>query len=142
MTFLGILIRMVHRCRRLRQAPLIWTIDSYSTLLPRGINAITIGCVIIVRARERWNEGLLAHEKVHVDQWFDAYGLLFWFRYLTSPVWRLYYEIEAYREQLKYRPDQLDMYAKLLAENYYLRNLTPEKARELLLLESINEEEG
>jgi hypothetical protein len=96
--------------------------------VPRGFAAITLGPVILMRP-DRWNDaGLIAHEQVHVRQFWQSWGM-FWFWYLLVPQARLDYEVEAFQEQLKYNPECLDSFATELATKYRLRISVEEAAR-------------
>jgi hypothetical protein len=99
-------------------------------LIPRGFDAITLGPVILIRPEYASDVGLIAHERVHVRQWRESWGM-FWIRYLVSQRWRRDYEVEAYREQLKYSPTCLDLFAGYLARNYKL-GISIDVARSLL----------
>lgn len=101
-----------------------------SRLVPKGFAAITLGFIILIRPQYRGDVGLLAHERVHVRQWRDSWGM-FWPRYLLSRRWRCDYEVEAYREQLKHSPECLELFAGYLARNYRL-GLSVDVARSLL----------
>jgi hypothetical protein len=101
-----------------------------SKIIPKGFAAITLGFIILIRPQHRGDSGLIAHERVHVRQWRESWGL-FWPRYLLSRRWRRDYEVEAYREQLKHSPDSLDLFAGYLARNYRL-GLCVDVARSLL----------
>jgi hypothetical protein len=98
--------------------------------VPRGFDAITLGFVILIRPECKGDAGLLAHERVHVRQWRESWGA-FWPRYLISKKWRLHYEVEAYREQLRHSPHCLDLFAGYLARNYRL-GISLDVARSLL----------
>lgn len=54
----------------------------------------------------------------------------FWFRYLFSRKWRMRYEIEAYKAQIK-AGASIDGCAEHLANMYYL-GITVDQAKELL----------
>lgn len=99
-------------------------------LIPANSAAITLGFVILVRPQYRGDVGLIAHESVHIRQWKESWGA-FWPRYLLSKRWRRDYEVEAYREQLKYSPGHLDLFAGYLANNYML-GISPSLAKSLL----------
>ena len=98
--------------------------------IPRGFDAMALGPVILIRPECKDDTGLVAHERVHVRQWRESWGM-FWPRYLLSRRWRRDYEVEAYREQLKYSPHCLDLFAGYLARNYRL-NISLDQARSLL----------
>lgn len=101
-------------------------------LIPRDQDAMTLGWIILIRPRCKDDAGLLAHEQVHVRQWKESFGL-FWPRYLLSKKWRLRYEIEAYREQLRHSPGDLDLFAGYLSQNYRL-GISRDVARVALVL--------
>ena len=58
--------------------------------MPKGSSGITLGNLIIVRAEAKDSRYLLAHERVHVEQW-RAYGTVgFLLRYGADYLrWRL-----------------------------------------------------
>jgi len=58
--------------------------------VPRGADGITIGSLVVVRARCRSSSYLLRHEAVHVRQWKRHGAVGFAARYLGSYVlWRV-----------------------------------------------------
>lgn len=88
-------------------------------LIPRGFDGFAPGPVILVRAGT--NRALIEHEKVHVRQFWRSFGLM-GVLYLLSRRWRLRYEVEAYREQLRYcPPGAAHGFARTLARKYRLR---------------------
>jgi len=99
-------------------------------LIPEKFDAITLGPVILIRPDCKDDAGLIAHERVHVRQWKESWGM-FWPRYLLSRRWRRDYEVEAYREQLRYSPHCLDLFAGYLSKNYRL-GISIDIARSLL----------
>ncbi len=99
-------------------------------VVPKGFAAITLGFIILIRLQHRGDTGLLAHERVHVRQWRESWGM-FWPRYLVSRRWRRDYEVEAYREQLKHSPECIDLFAGYLSANYKL-GISRDIARSLL----------
>ena len=108
----------------------------YTDRLPQNSNGCANGPIIRIRPAYEGDEGLLAHEKVHVSQWWRTLGfhsLL----YLVSKKYRLQAEVEAYREQLKYNPENILKYARWLSlpepEGYGCQDIcTQERALELL----------
>lgn len=101
----------------------------------RFIPAWAAGCargpLIFIRPKYRDDVGLLAHEQVHVSQWFKTLGLHPLF-YRLSKRYRLWSEVQAYREQAKRYPDDRRlMFAVSIAANYKL-SVTTEQAYELL----------
>jgi hypothetical protein len=88
-------------------------------LIPSRFAACNRGPVIFIRPKHRNDAGLLAHEIMHVKQWWrnPAFGLFYRF----SKQFRLEAEVEAYREQLRhYDTDQSDLFAQYLVEKYDL----------------------
>ena len=80
--------------------------------------ATTWGPFIFIRPRSRGDEGLLAHEQVHVRQW--KRNPFMFVPYLLSKKARLKYEAEAYAEQAKHHPDRMAAFARALATQYRL----------------------
>ena len=95
-------------------------------------HACTRGPVIFIRPEHRNDAGLLAHEKVHVRQWWRTLGLHS-FLYLFSKAYKLRAEVEAYKVQAKYAKghDPMPTYAHFIATKYNL-NITEEEALALL----------
>lgn len=57
--------------------------------VPRGAAAITLGRLVVVRARAAADERLLRHELVHVEQWRRLGAFRFLARYLRAyAIWR------------------------------------------------------
>lgn len=99
-------------------------------LMPKWADGRTLGPIIQIRPSKKDDKDLLVHEKVHQQQW-RRNPVLFYFRYLFSKKWRLRYELEAYREQLKLSPQDLDEFAYLLSTKYNL-DITKQRAKDLL----------
>lgn len=91
----------------------------YSNLMPRRFDGWTIGPVSIIRPSRRDDAGLHAHEAVHRRQFYSTFGLA-GIRYLISRRWRRVYEVEAYRAQLEYSPQNIELFARNLSEWYDL----------------------
>jgi hypothetical protein len=97
-------------------------------------DGVAIGPIIFIRPDTRQaviERALIEHELVHSRQsyrWIGINGIL----YLCSKKWRLKFEVEAYREQLKYVPERLNKFANALSTNYKL-NITFDEAKALLL---------
>ena len=90
--------------------------------------------LIWVRPNYADDRGLIAHETAHARAMARDGTWRFRWRYLTSRKWRLIYEVEGYRESLKYDPKP-SYYAGLLASNYWL-GITRETAYAALTAES------
>jgi hypothetical protein len=89
----------------------------------RFIDDWAVGCargpLIFIRPKYKEDKGLLAHEQVHVKQWFKTLAL-HPFLYLFSAKYRYKSELEAYKEQLKYSPDKASKYAEFIKTRYNL----------------------
>ena len=111
----------------------------YTDNLPENSNGCANAFIIRIRPSCKGDEGLLAHERVHVSQWWRTLGLHS-LLYLVSKRYRLRAEVEAYRKQLeyphpRYSQDQLrELYAGWLSapgwvEGYDLQDIcTKEQA--------------
>lgn len=98
--------------------------------IPRGFDGFAPGPLILLRPGA--DAALLAHEKVHVRQFWRSFGLMP-LCYLLSSRWRLRYELEAYREQIRHAgPDAVPACAQALAHGYRL-GITMQQALGLLM---------
>ncbi|MDR3384210.1 hypothetical protein [Cupriavidus basilensis] len=98
-------------------------------LIPRGFDGFAPGPLILVRPGV--SQALIEHEKVHVRQFWRSGGLM-GVLYLASPRWRLRFELEAYREQLRHcEPGAAHHFARMLARHYRL-DISQEQAYRLL----------
>lgn len=89
------------------------------SFIPTRFAAITIGPMVLVRPAYKGDEGLLQHELTHVKQFW--HNPLFFVLYAISKTARFNYEVEAYRVQLKYYPDdRTDIFADFLVNDYRL----------------------
>jgi hypothetical protein len=86
--------------------------------IPARFAATTYGPFIFIRPSKRDDVGLLEHEKVHVKQFWR--NPLFGIAYFFSKQARFKYEVEAYREQLKYSPGKEEVFADILVRKYKL----------------------
>lgn len=100
--------------------------------IPPQHHACTRGPIIFIRPEYKDDAGLLAHEKVHVRQWWRTLGLHS-FLYLFSKEYKLRAEVEAYKAQAEYVQghDPMPTYAHFIATKYNL-NTTEEEALALL----------
>ena len=91
--------------------------------IPARFSGYTIFVVILIRPSYFYDRGLLEHEKVHVRQNIRPWK---WF------MGRLAKEVEAYKEQLKWYPDdKTHVFATFIATKYGL-DITVEEAEKLL----------
>lgn len=91
--------------------------------VPRGSAGIAYGPIVFIRPEYEGDRGLLEHELVHTRQFWNP---LKWFK------GRLWWEVEAYREQGKWYPrDRTREFARLIATSYGL-GVSEGKAEELL----------
>lgn len=92
----------------------------YTDKLPEHSAGCANGPIIRIRPSKREDKGIMAHELVHVRQWWMTIGfhsLL----YLLCTKYRQWAEVQAYRKQLEYpnarytREELIDMYATWLS---------------------------
>jgi hypothetical protein len=99
-------------------------------LIPERYDAFTYFFITLIRPKCKDDKALAAHEQVHVQQFWHApfiHGLLYRF----SKAYRQAAEVEAYKVQLKMQPQNLDIFAGYLSNNYDL-GITKEQALKLL----------
>jgi hypothetical protein len=98
--------------------------------VPAKFGAVTYGPLIFIRPSRANDVGIYKHELVHVEQfWRNPF---FGLSYLFSKEARLWYELEAYREQLKwYDDDRSTTFARFMATKYKL-DITEQQALNLL----------
>jgi hypothetical protein len=99
--------------------------------VPNGAAACARGPVILIRPHKRGDEGLYRHELTHVWQSLAGLLVVHALLYLLVPRYRLWCEVQAYREQLKYSPGREALFAKFIAEKYRL-NIAAAEAEKLL----------
>ncbi|SCU92159.1 conserved hypothetical protein [Cupriavidus necator] len=105
---------MLRYCR----SPLCLVVET-RWLIPRGFDGFTPGPLILLRPGA--SQALIEHEKVHVRQFWRSWGLM-GVLYLASRRWRLRYEVEAYRVQLRHSPPgAAHGLARVLACKYRLK---------------------
>ena len=102
----------------------------YTDLMPARFSGYTIGPFALIRPRCKDDAGLLAHEKVHVSQFWRSLGILPLLS-LFVPSLRLKFEVEAYRKQLEFSPTSAELYATFIATKYGL-SITVADALKLL----------
>jgi len=103
----------------------------YCNLMPARFNGYTVGPVILIRPSKRGDAGLLAHEKVHVAQFWRTLGIGPLLS-LFIPSLRLQYEVEAYRKQLEFNPGSALYFAGFISTKYGL-SISVTDALKLLL---------
>ncbi len=102
--------------------------------LPRRSGGVTFGPLVVLRKKYEGDAsaavtGLIEHELTHVRQFYRTCGLN-GPRYLFAR-WRLVYEVEAYKEELRYVPEAAGVFAWCLANRYRL-GITESDALKLL----------
>jgi hypothetical protein len=109
-----------------------WPLTFYTNFgVPQGSAGATRGPVIFIRPEKRGDEGLYRHELTHVRQSLAGLLVVHALLYLLVPRYRLWCEVQAYREQLKYSPGREARFARAIATKYNLQ-ITPEAAEKLL----------
>jgi len=110
---------------------MLYTVIYTDRFIPNRFAAYEFGPFVFIRPKYKNDLGLLHHELTHVRQfWRNPLMGLF---YTFSKKSRAYYEIQAYRVQLKFYPDdRSEMFAKYLVDNYNL-DLNLDQARAALL---------
>ena len=89
----------------------------------------TAGPFAFITSSKRDDLGLRRHEEKHIEQFWRYYG---WFPifYLLSEKFRLKAEVEAYREQLRYYPDdRTELFAWYIANKYRIDITVPEAVK-------------
>ncbi len=96
---------------------------------------VAFGPLVLLRKRYRGDAsaaaaGLVAHELTHVRQFYRACGL----NGPRSPFdrWRLAYEVEACKAELRHNPDAAGVFAGYLASRYRLDITVPEALKLLV----------
>lgn len=125
----------------------MYPLTFYVKSLPPGVGGCANGPVIRILDKYRTDRGIYQHELTHVLQWLYA-GLaasllivavwsqlqtfpLWWaaigmvahsLLYLLVPAYKLWAEVQAYREQAKWYPnDRRPLFARFIAANYGLK---------------------
>jgi hypothetical protein len=91
----------------------------YTDFIPARFAGYTIGPVILIRPSKKDDAGLLAHEQVHVSQFWRTLGIGPLLS-LFIPSLRLQYEVEAYRKQLEFNPGSALYFAGFISTKYGL----------------------
>jgi hypothetical protein len=98
--------------------------------IPKRFAATTYGPIIFIRPEKKDDMGLLAHEKVHVKQFW--HNPLFGLWYFFSKKSRFEYELAAYKVQAAFNPERRERFAELLSTCYGL-DITKEEALKALM---------
>lgn len=99
--------------------------------VPSNAAGCARGPIIFIRPQYRDDKGLLAHEERHALQWWRTLTLHSWL-YLLSKSYRLKAEVECYRIQASFYPDdRRPLFAKFIARSYGLQ-ITEQEALKLL----------
>jgi len=102
-------------------------------LVPDKFGGVTLGPFIFICPKYLCDRGLLEHELMHTRQIWRGLIIVPCLRYWLSKKWRLEYEVEAYREQMKwYHDDRSAKFATSISTKYGL-DVTYEAALALLL---------
>lgn len=97
-----------------------WPLTFFVKSLPPGVGGCANGPVIRILEQYRNDRGIYEHELVHVRQWLFTLGIHS-LLYLLVPAYKLWSEVQAYREQAKWYPDdRRPLFARFIAENYGL----------------------
>lgn len=92
---------------------------TYTDKLPDGTGGQAWLWFVKIRPKYKDDRGIHAHELYHVSEFWKnpLYPIL----YTWSKSYRLQSEVNAYREQLKYYPDdRTNLFAKFIVEDYNL----------------------
>lgn len=87
----------------------------YTDWIKTGFAGCSNGPIIRIRPKYKDDLGLEMHERQHIKQWWITLGLHS-LLYFLSKKYRLWAEVSAYEEQLKYPPASgRDAYRKIYA---------------------------
>jgi len=110
-----------------------WPLTFYTDFgVPQGSAGATRGPVVFIMPSHKADEGLYRHELTHVKQAFLGLFIGHALLYALVPPYRLWCEVQAYREQSRYYlEDRIPLFARFIAEKYRL-NITAAEAEKLL----------
>ncbi len=111
----------------------MWHFTIYTDDLPDGVGGEARGPVIRIRTKYRQDEGIHAHELEHVRQWWVTLGIHS-LLYLVVRRYRLWAEVQAYREQMRHQDRHggylsLESAAARLANPRYRLGITIDQAK-------------
>jgi len=106
---------------------------TYTNSIPAGFAGIAKAWMIKIRPEHRDDNGLLAHEKEHVRQFWTCplHPLL-----LYIPAYQKWAEVRAYRVQYETDPEHLEDYVRFLMNEkgrYRYNPMSEKEARKVLL---------
>jgi hypothetical protein len=78
---------------------MIYKVFYTNLFIRKRFDGLSIGPFVFIRPECRNDKGLLAHELVHVEQFYRYWGLN-GLLYFFSKKWRLRFELEAYKKQV------------------------------------------
>jgi hypothetical protein len=99
----------------------------YTDNLPEKFGGMTNAFIIRIRPKYCNDEPLKLHELHHIRMWWK-HGLIGRLLYRYNRKYRLNEEIEAYKIQLKYSPQDFERFVTAICTKYNL-NVTPEEIR-------------
>ena len=110
-----------------------WPLTFYTErFVPEGAGACARGPVIFIRPKYRGDFGIYKHELEHVKQSFIGLFIFHALLYLLVPEYRLWCEVQAYKEQAKhYTDDRIPKFAGYISK-YYRLNISVEDVEKLL----------
>jgi hypothetical protein len=104
----------------------------YVNSLPPGVSGRANGPIIRILKSRKGDEGLYQHELTHVKQAFLGLFIIHALLYKLLPEYRLWAEVQAYKKQAKYYPDdRIPLFAAAIATRYNLK-ISKENAEALL----------
>ena len=107
--------------------PFVFYVDS----LPPNIGGVANGFIIRILKKYKDDVGILKHELLHVKYWFFSLSLSS-VLYSLSDKYKLWEEVQAYKEQLKHYPDdRTELFAEYISR-YYNLAITKDEAEALL----------
>jgi hypothetical protein len=105
---------------------MLYPLTFYTKTLPPNVGGVAQGPIIRILEKYRGDVGIYKHELTHVKQWFLTLGIHS-ILYLFSRKYRLWSEVEAFREQSKHYPDdRKPLFASYIANGYKLSVSTDE----------------
>jgi hypothetical protein len=111
---------------------MIYPLTFYVNSLPPGVNGRANGPIIRILKSRKGDEGLYQHELTHVKQAFLGLFIVHALLYKFLPEYRLWAEVQAFKKQAEYYPDdRIPLFAAAIATRYNLK-ISKENAEKLL----------